>query len=94
MCPVLLAGRVGWVVETGDVGARLRQSGGGGRRAVLLLWLWAAVASFGCVAFVFLPPLVAGSILIAALALTASLTRWLPRFSAAGHRPKTFAPAV
>ncbi|HRW02364.1 MAG: undecaprenyl/decaprenyl-phosphate alpha-N-acetylglucosaminyl 1-phosphate transferase [Tetrasphaera sp.] len=88
------AGRHPWSPDAQHLHHRMLQIGHGHRRAVLLLWLWAAVASFGCVAFVFLPPLVAGGILIAALALTASLTRWLPRFSAAGHRPKTFAPDV
>jgi UDP-GlcNAc:undecaprenyl-phosphate GlcNAc-1-phosphate transferase len=84
------AGRRPWSPDAQHLHHRMLQIGHGHRRAVLLLWLWAAVASFGCVAFVFLDFAVACAIVVAAVAITAALTIWLPRFSAHGHRPKVF----
>lgn len=86
------AGRRPWTPDAQHLHHRMLQIGHGHRRAVLLLWLWAAVASFGCVSFVFLNPVLAALLVLAAVAGTTFLTIWLPRFSAAGHRPKLFHP--
>ena len=62
--------------------------GHGHRRAVLLLWFWAAAAAFGSVAFVFLPPLVALGILVGMTLAAGLLTFWLPRAVVIGRAPQ------
>ncbi|MCA0178149.1 MAG: undecaprenyl/decaprenyl-phosphate alpha-N-acetylglucosaminyl 1-phosphate transferase [Actinobacteria bacterium] len=84
------AGRHPWSPDAQHLHHRMLQIGHGHRRAVLLLWLWAAVASMGCVSFVFLDPRLAATLVLLALAVTAALTVWLPRFSTHGHRPRVF----
>ena len=84
------AGRHPWSPDAQHLHHRMLQIGHGHRRAVLLLWLWAAVASLGGISFVFLDAAVAAALVVAAVVVTAGLTLWLPRFSAAGHRPKIF----
>lgn len=79
-----------WDADSQHLHHRMLQIGHGHRRAVLLLWLWAAVVAMGAVSFVFLPAEVAGVGGAAMILLAAGLTAWLPRFSRPGHRPKTF----
>ncbi len=68
-----------WQPDAQHLHHRMLRWGHGHRRAVLLLWLWAAVAAVGSVAFVFLRPLVAVGAVTAMLATVAALTLWLPR---------------
>jgi len=84
------AGRHPWSPDAQHLHHRMLRIGHGHRRAVLLLWLWAAVASVGSVAYFFLPAGGATALLAGLLMLALGLTRWLPRFSAAGHRPKKY----
>ncbi|MHA7124945.1 MraY family glycosyltransferase [Janibacter indicus] len=79
-----------WDADSQHLHHRMLQIGHGHRRAVLLLWLWAAVVALGAVSFVFLPPLVAGIGGVVMLGVAAVLTIWLPRFSRPGHRPKKY----
>lgn len=78
-----------WQPDKQHLHHRMLQIGHGHRRAVLLLWLWAAVASLGSVSFVFVKDarLAVGGVLFA-LVVAGALTLWLPRFSAPGHRPR------
>jgi UDP-GlcNAc:undecaprenyl-phosphate GlcNAc-1-phosphate transferase len=62
--------------------------GHGHRRAVLLLWFWAAVAAFGSVSFVFLPPGPAFGLLLTMAVIAGGLTFWLPRATLAGRAPQ------
>jgi UDP-GlcNAc:undecaprenyl-phosphate GlcNAc-1-phosphate transferase len=66
--------------------------GHGHRRAVLLLWFWAAVAAFGSVSFVFLPPQPAVGLVLVMAALAGFLTFWLPRATIAGRAPADLGP--
>lgn len=72
---------------------RMLMWGHGHRRAVLLLWFWAAVAAFGSTSFVFLRPLVATGVVLAMAVLAAGLTLWLPRATIAGREPWDGEPA-
>lgn len=81
------AGRNPWSPDAGHLHHRMLQIGHGHRRAVLLLWLWAAVASMGSVSFVFFDPRVAGTATFAALVLAVGLTAFLPRLSVGKHQP-------
>lgn len=74
-----------WQPDAQHLHHRMLQWGHGHRRAVLLLWSWAATAALGSVSFVFLPPGVALSILVGALVIVAGLTVWLPRGQAAAR---------
>jgi UDP-GlcNAc:undecaprenyl-phosphate GlcNAc-1-phosphate transferase len=78
-----------WQPDKQHLHHRMLQIGHGHRRAVLLLWLWAAVASLGSVSFIFVsdPRLAVGGVVLA-IAVVWVLTLWLPRFSAPGHRPR------
>ncbi|MCA0336776.1 MAG: undecaprenyl/decaprenyl-phosphate alpha-N-acetylglucosaminyl 1-phosphate transferase [Actinobacteria bacterium] len=71
---------------------RMLMWGHGHRRAVLLLWFWAAVAAFGSVSFVFLPPQPAVGLVLAMAALAGFLTFWLPRATIAGRAPADLGP--
>jgi UDP-GlcNAc:undecaprenyl-phosphate/decaprenyl-phosphate GlcNAc-1-phosphate transferase len=86
------AGRRPWQPDAGHLHHRMLAFGHGHRRAVLLLWGWAAAVSLGCVAFVFFVPAVAGVILAVMLATAGALTAWLPRAVVAGHRPQKYPP--
>lgn len=66
---------------------RMLMWGHGHRRAVLLLWFWAAVAAFGSVSFVFLDPGLALALTVVMALLAAGLTFWLPRARVAGRAP-------
>ena len=79
-----------WQADSQHLHHRMLQIGHGHRRAVLLLWLWAAVVAMGAVSFVFLPPEVAAAGGVGMLLVATALTVWLPRYSRPGHRPKTF----
>jgi UDP-GlcNAc:undecaprenyl-phosphate GlcNAc-1-phosphate transferase len=69
---------------------RMLRVGHGHRRAVLLLWLWAAVASLGSVSFVFIKDArLAGLMVGLAVVVAAVLTRWLPKWSPAGRARAT-----
>ncbi len=83
-------GQSPWQADAQHLHHRMLQIGHGHRRAVLLLWLWAFVVAMGSVSFVFLPPGLATAGGAGALVLAAALTVWLPRYSAPGHRPKSF----
>ncbi|MDO5501787.1 MAG: MraY family glycosyltransferase [Actinomycetia bacterium] len=84
------AGRRPWQPDAGHLHHRLLAFGHGHRRAVLLLWGWAAAVSLGCVAFVFFEPAPAGGILVAMLITAAALTVWLPRAVVGSHRPRRY----
>nr|WP_221935449.1 MraY family glycosyltransferase [Janibacter cremeus] len=79
-----------WQPDSQHLHHRMLQIGHGHRRAVLLLWLWAAVVAMGAVSFVFLPPGVAAAGGVVMVLVATALTAWLPRFSRPGHRPKKF----
>ncbi|MBP6995406.1 MAG: undecaprenyl/decaprenyl-phosphate alpha-N-acetylglucosaminyl 1-phosphate transferase [Phycicoccus sp.] len=66
---------------------RMLRFGHGHRRAVLLLWFWAATAAFGVVAFVFVTPWAAVGVLVAMATTALILTMWLPRATIAGRTP-------
>jgi UDP-GlcNAc:undecaprenyl-phosphate GlcNAc-1-phosphate transferase len=74
-----------WQPDKQHLHHRMLQIGHGHRRAVLLLWMWAAVASLGSVGFVFLPPWQALGAFAAAVVVVGVLTLWLPRLS---RRPR------
>ncbi|HET8767083.1 MAG TPA: MraY family glycosyltransferase [Pedococcus sp.] len=81
-----------WQPDKQHLHHRMLQIGHGHRRAVLLLWLWAAVTSLGSVSFVLVPdPLVAAIGVLVAVVVAGVLTVWLPRWSAPGHRPRRIA---
>lgn len=82
-------GRKPWQPDAQHLHHRMLRIGHGHRRAVLLLWLWAAVAAFGAIGFVLLDPWLAALAVAVALVVAISLTRFLPRFSVPGHRPVT-----
>lgn len=73
--------------DAGHLHHRMLLWGHGHRRAVLLLWFWAAVAAFGAVGFVFLAPWPAFGLLVALAVAAALLTFWLPRATVAGRAP-------
>ncbi len=77
-----------WSPDKQHLHHRMLQIGHGHRRAVLLLWLWAAVAALGAVSFIFLEPWVAGSGVLAAVVLVGVLTVWLPQWAPTGGRAK------
>jgi len=68
-----------WQPDAQHLHHRMLRWGHGHRRAVLLLWFWAAVAAVGSVLFVFLVPLAALGIVTAMLLTATALTVWLPR---------------
>ncbi|GAA3611471.1 MraY family glycosyltransferase [Marihabitans asiaticum] len=76
--------------DAGHLHHRMLQIGHGHRRAVLILWWWALVVAAGSVSFVVLPAPVAAIGVTVLLLVAIMLTLWLPRYSAPGHRPKTF----
>jgi UDP-GlcNAc:undecaprenyl-phosphate GlcNAc-1-phosphate transferase len=77
-----------WHPDKQHLHHRMLQLGHGHRRAVLLLWLWAAVAALGSVSFIFVDDArVAGAGVVAAIVVIGVLTIWLPRWSIPGHRP-------
>lgn len=80
-------GRHPWTPDAQHLHHRMLRIGHGHRRAVLLLWLWAATAAVGSIAFVFVDPIPAAAGLAAALVLATLLTRFLPKISVPGHRP-------
>ena len=67
--------------------------GHGHRRAVLLLWGWAAAVSLGSVSFVFFDPALALGTLVVMLGTAAALTVWLPRAVVGTHKPTRISPA-
>ncbi len=71
---------------------RMLMWGHGHRRAVLLLWFWAAGAACGSFSFVFLPPQPAVGLVLAMAALAGFLTFWLPRATIAGRAPADLGP--
>lgn len=80
-------GRHPWTPDAQHLHHRMLRIGHGHRRAVLLLWLWAAVAAVGSISFVFFAADAAAAGLAAALLLAVVLTRFLPRLGVPGHRP-------
>ncbi|HYN29680.1 MAG TPA: MraY family glycosyltransferase [Dermatophilaceae bacterium] len=77
-----------WQPDAQHLHHRMLQWGHGHRRAVLLLWFWAAAASVGAVSFVFLPPVAALALLLGMLLTAGGLTLWLPRATVAGREPR------
>jgi len=82
------AGRRPWQPDAGHLHHRMLAFGHGHRRAVMLLWGWAAAVSLGSVSFVFFEPLVAGAIFGVMLLTAAGLTIWLPRAVIGDRRPR------
>lgn len=77
-----------WQADAQHLHHRMLRFGHGHRRAVLVLWCWAAAASFGAVAFVFVPPGTAALALIGMCLAALVLTVWLPRATVAGRAPR------
>jgi len=82
------AGRRPWQPDAGHLHHRMLAFGHGHRRAVLLLWGWAAAISLGSVSFVFFRAELAAGILVVMLGTAAALTVLLPRVVVAGRRPQ------
>lgn len=76
-----------WQPDAMHLHHRMLLWGHGHRRAVALLWLWAAVAAFGSVSFVFVPAMVAFLVLGVLAVVALALTVWLPRATVAGREP-------
>ena len=76
-----------WQPDAQHLHHQMLKIGHGHRRAVLLLWLWAAVAAFGSVSFVFLDARVAAAGVLVAVVVAVVLTVWLPRWAPPGHPP-------
>jgi UDP-GlcNAc:undecaprenyl-phosphate GlcNAc-1-phosphate transferase len=71
-----------WQPDAQHLHHRMLQIGHGHRRAVLLLWLWAAVAALGSVSFVFVDDArVAGGAVLGMVVVAIVLTVWLPRWA-------------
>jgi UDP-GlcNAc:undecaprenyl-phosphate GlcNAc-1-phosphate transferase len=70
-----------WQPDAQHLHHRMLQIGHGHRRAVLLLWLWAAVAALGSVSFVFLDGWVALGGVVGVVVVAGVLTIWLPRWA-------------
>jgi UDP-GlcNAc:undecaprenyl-phosphate/decaprenyl-phosphate GlcNAc-1-phosphate transferase len=77
-----------WHPDAQHLHHRMLKIGHGHRRAVFLLWLWAAVAALGSVSFVFVDAWEAGLGVAVAVVVVGVLTVWLPRWSVPGHRPQ------
>jgi UDP-GlcNAc:undecaprenyl-phosphate GlcNAc-1-phosphate transferase len=75
-----------WQPDAQHLHHRMLQIGHGHRRAVLLLWLWAAVAALGSVSFIFLDPWVALGSVVGMVAVAGFLTLSLPRWAPPGQR--------
>src|SRR6478672_349508 len=71
-----------WSPDKQHLHHRMLQIGHGHRRAVLLLWLWAAVVALGAVSFAFpgVDLWVSLSVIAAAVAGAVILTLWLPKW--------------
>ena len=82
------AGRRPWQPDAGHLHHRMLAFGHGHRRAVLLLWGWAAAVSLGSVAFVFWDAAIAASVLVLMLGVAALLTVLLPRVVVGSRRPR------
>lgn len=82
------AGRRPWQPDAGHLHHRMLAFGHGHRRAVLLLWGWAAAISLGSVSFVFFEARFAAAILVVMLGTAAALTVLLPRVVVGGRRPQ------
>lgn len=81
------AGMRPWQPDAMHLHHRMLRIGHGHRRAVVLLWSWAAVAAMGSVSFVFVDGWVVAGLMIVAVVVLAALTILLPRLSLPGHRP-------
>ena len=86
------AGRRPWQPDAGHLHHRMLAFGHGHRRAVLLLWGWAAAVSLGSVSFVFFDPPVALAFVVVMLGTAAALTVWLPRAVVGGRGPQEIPP--
>ena len=77
-----LAGRRPWDADAKHLHHRMLRIGHGHRRAVLILYLWAAIVALGSVSFViwdgWRPLAVVGAAAVLGVALTVWLPRWRP----------------
>lgn len=78
-----------WQPDAQHLHHRMLRFGHGHRRAVMVLWCWAAAVSFGAVAFVFVPPVTALAALVGMSLAALLLTVWLPRATVAGRHPSS-----
>lgn len=85
------AGRRPWQPDAGHLHHRMLAFGHGHRRAVMLLWGWAAAVSLGSVSFVFFEVPVATAVFVVMLLTAAALTIWLPRAVIGDRRPRKIA---
>ena len=75
------AGRRPWHTDAMHLHHRMLKIGHGHRRAVLVLYLWAAIVAMGSVSFVIWDGWVPLIGLVAAAIVGAMLTLWLPKWS-------------
>lgn len=84
------AGRRPWQPDAGHLHHRMLAFGHGHRRAVLILWAWAAAVSLGSVSFVFLDAPLAAGLLVVMLGVASAFTVLLPRVVVGSRRPQAY----
>lgn len=73
------AGQKPWQPDSKHLHHRMLEIGHGHRRAVLLLYLWAALLALGTVSFAFVEGWAAAAVIAVCLAIAVALTVWLPK---------------
>jgi UDP-GlcNAc:undecaprenyl-phosphate GlcNAc-1-phosphate transferase len=68
-----------WQPDAGHLHHQMLKIGHGHRRAVLILYLWAAVIALGSVSFAYVGRVQALALLVGAVLVATGLTIWLPR---------------
>ncbi len=70
-----------WHPDSKHLHHQMLEIGHGHRRAVLILYLWAALLALGTVSFAFFDGWRAGGAILVCVAVATALTVWLPRWS-------------